>query len=141
MMSERPSPAPCRLLIIEDDWLISELLADQVDELDLEVAGVAATIPEAMTLLATEAIDAVLLDMKLHDRFTGEIADALQRQGVPFLFVTGYARPPDPRFDRVPVLRKPVDICELQLALQQIMPPRCFPNRSGPTQQQPLAAR
>ena len=30
---------PCRLLIIEDDWLISTLIEDQLAELSLEIAG------------------------------------------------------------------------------------------------------
>jgi CheY-like chemotaxis protein len=127
-MSKRSSiVGPCRVLIVEDDWLISEVLADQVSELDLEVVGVAATVAEALDFLATEDIDAVLLDMKLHERFAGEVADELQRQGVPFLFVTGYAKALDPRYDDVPILRKPFDMIALQAALADILPPRCLP--------------
>jgi CheY-like chemotaxis protein len=127
-MAKRPSiAAPCRLLIVEDDWLISEVIADQVNELNLEVVGVAGTVAEALHFLATEDIDAVLLDMKLHERFAGEVADELQRQGLPFLFVTGYAKALDPRYDNVPILRKPFDMIELQAALADILPPQCLP--------------
>jgi DNA-binding response OmpR family regulator len=127
-MSERPSiAAPCRVLIVEDDWLISEVLADQVSEMNLQVVGVAATVAEALGFLATEDIDAVLLDMKLHERFAGDVAAELQRQGVPFLFVTGYAKALDPRYDDVPILRKPFDMIELQAALADILPARCLP--------------
>jgi CheY-like chemotaxis protein len=127
-MSKRTSiVAPCRVLIVEDDWLISEVLAAQVSELNLEVAGVAGTVAEALDFLASEDIDAVLLDMKLHERFAGEVAAELQRQGVPFLFVTGYAKAPDPRYDDVPILRKPFDVSELQAALAAILPPPCLP--------------
>jgi CheY-like chemotaxis protein len=126
-MSKRSSiVGPCRVLIVEDDWLIAEVLADQVSELDLEVVGVAATVAEALHFLATEDIDAVLLDMKLHQRFAGEVADELQRQRVPFLFVTGYAKALDPRHDGVPILRKPFDMIALQAALADILPPRCL---------------
>jgi CheY-like chemotaxis protein len=123
--------APCRVLIVEDDWLISETIADQLGELNLKVVGIAATVSEALDFLATEEIDAVLLDMKLHERFAGEVADELQRQGVPFLFVTGYAKALDPRYDGVPILRKPFDMSELQAALADILPPQCFPEREN----------
>jgi CheY-like chemotaxis protein len=127
-MAKRPSVmAPCRVLIVEDDWLISEVLADQVNELNLQVVGVAATVAEALDFLATEDIDAVLLDMKLHERFAGEVAEELQRQGVPFLFVTGYDKALDPRYDGVPILRKPFDMIALQAALADILPPQCLP--------------
>ena len=137
-MSKRSSiVAPCRLLIIEDDWLIAEALADQLDELNLEVAGVAGTVAEALDLLATSEIDAALLDMKLHDRFAGEVADALRQQGVPFLFVSAYSRAPDPGYDAVPILRKPFKTTDLQAALTALLP-QCFPH-SGREEERPFA--
>jgi CheY-like chemotaxis protein len=127
-MPKNPSIAvPCRLLIVEDEWLVAAGIADQLDELNLEVAGIAVTEPEALRLLATTDVDAVLLDMKMHEKFVGEVADALQRQGVPFLFVSGYTRAPDPRYDEVPILVKPFDVTELHAALASILPPQCFP--------------
>ena len=42
---------PCRLLIVEDDWLISTLIEDQVTELDLEIAGVATSVADALRLI------------------------------------------------------------------------------------------
>jgi len=131
--------APCRLLIIEDDWLISEALADQLNELNLEVAGIADSVTEALNLLATADIDAALLDMKLHDTFAGEVADALQRQGVPFLFVSGYSKALDPRYDEVPILRKPFETAALQAALASILPPPCCPQSDAP-QERPTAS-
>jgi CheY-like chemotaxis protein len=131
-MVKRPSVmAPCRLLIVEDDWLISQTIADQLSELSLDVVGIAATVPEALDFLATEDIDAVLLDMKLHERFAGEVAEELQRQGMPFLFVSGYSKALDPRYAHVPILMKPFDMLQLRVALADVLPPQCFPERDN----------
>jgi CheY-like chemotaxis protein len=127
-----PSPrsrraAPCRLLVIEDEWLISELIRDQLDELNLAVAGIAATVDEALHLVEILEVDAALLDMNLHHKFSGEVADALKRKQVPFLFVSGYSKAPDPRHDGVPILIKPFEVADLQAALEHILPPQCLP--------------
>jgi hypothetical protein len=115
---------PCRLLITEDDWLISALLEDQPAELNLEIAGMAATVKDA--LVETTEVDAALPDMKLHETFSGEVADALWSRRIPFLFVSGYAKVPDRRYDSVPVLLKPFDVADLDRALQGVLPPKCL---------------
>jgi CheY-like chemotaxis protein len=127
-MSKRGSiEPPCRLLVIEDEFLISELIADQLGELNLEVAGTATTVAQALHAIKTVDIDAALLDMRLHGKFSGEVADALSREGIPFLFVSGYSSVPDPRFGHIPILLKPFDTSTLQAALAGILPPKCFP--------------
>jgi CheY-like chemotaxis protein len=127
-MSKRGSiEPPCRLLVIEDEFLISELIADQLEELNLEVAGTARTVAQALDLIKTVEIDAALLDMRLDEKFAGEVADALSRDGIPFLFVSGYASAPDPRYRDVPILLKPFETSTLKAALTGILPPKCFP--------------
>ena len=121
-----PRAGPCRLLLIEDEWLISELIADQLDELNLQVAGVAATVEEALHLVETVAFDAALLDMNLHQKFADGVADAIKAKEIPFLFVSGYTKVPDPRYEDVPILVKPFDVADLKAALQGILPPKCF---------------
>jgi CheY-like chemotaxis protein len=115
------------LLVIEDEFLISELIADQLEELNLEVAGTARTVAEALQSIETVEIDAALLDMRLDEKFSGEVADALSREGIPFLFVSGYSTAPDPRYRDVPILLKPFETGSLRAALQGILPPKCFP--------------
>jgi CheY-like chemotaxis protein len=127
-MSKRESiEPPCRLLIVEDDGLISEMIQDQVAELNLEIAGVAASVAGALRLIETVELDAALLDMKLHEGFSGDVADALVAHGIPFLFVSGYAKAPDPRHEAVPILLKPFDIAELKKAVEGVLPQKCLP--------------
>ena len=118
---------PCRLLIIEDDWLISTLIEDQLAELSLEIAGVATSVADALRLIATVEIDAALLDMKLQEEFAGKVADALKAHGIPFVFVSGYSRAPGPRYGDVPILLKPFDVDELKTAVEGMLSDKCFP--------------
>jgi hypothetical protein len=56
----------------------------------------------------------------------------LTKQGVPFVFVTGYAPSSvDPRFARVPVLQKPVLQNELASALGEILERRARAVKQG----------
>ena len=96
-------------------------------ELDLEIAGVATSVADALRLIGTVDIDAALLDMKLQEEFAGEVADALAAHGIPFVFVSGYSRAPSARYAAVPILLKPVGIDELRTALAEMLSPKCFP--------------
>ena len=66
-MPPRRRTRPIRVLIVEDERLLAELLADVVaDEEDMLVVGVAATVAEA-TALARQRPDVVLMDYRLPD--------------------------------------------------------------------------
>jgi len=67
-----------------------------------------ASAKEALDLVEREALDAALLDGSLHGSPVDEVAAALTRRNVPFLFVTGYGRDSLPQaFRNVAVLSKP----------------------------------
>ena len=55
-----------------------------------EVVGPAATVAEALKLVASERLDGAVLDINLGGDRVYPVADALRARGVPFLFVSGY---------------------------------------------------
>lgn len=62
-----------RVLIVDDHQLLVDALSDNlVDEPDLEVVGTAATLSEALPLVAGETPDVVLLDHRLEDSDSAE---------------------------------------------------------------------
>ena len=79
-----------RVLLVEDEPLISMMLEDFIDALDRTVAGTADSVAAALPLIEAGGIDAAILDVNLRG---GEksfpIADALTERGVPFVFATG----------------------------------------------------
>ena len=111
-----------RLLVVEDEMLILMLIEDMLGELGCESVTAAATIDQALALIAAQGFDAALLDMNLSGDKSYAVADALAARGVPFVFSTGYSRPDmvDGYRDR-PVLRKPFQYEELAVILTGLL--------------------
>lgn len=109
----KPSSQPlagCRVLIVEDRYLIAAELAHEVDRMGAEVLGPSATVAAAQEIVAREPLDAALLDVNLEEELAFPLAEALLAKGVPFMFLTGYdsdVLPPEWRDS--PRLAKPVN--------------------------------
>jgi CheY-like chemotaxis protein len=103
----RPSP---RILVVEDEYLLADDLADGLAALGAIVIGPVGGLDEALSLLEnTPEIDAALLDINLRGEMVFPLADALAVRGVPYLFATGYGHEGIPeRYQRARVLEKPV---------------------------------
>lgn len=97
-----------RLLVVEDEPLIAGYLVDSLKEIGAEIVGPAGTVDEALHLIERDSLDAALLDGNLHGKPADDVAAALTRRNVPFIFVTGYGEKGLPHaFGRVGVLSKP----------------------------------
>lgn len=113
-----------RLLVVEDEFVIALDLQNLLEAAGHEVVALAASVPDALALLAVEApgrqqplLDGAVLDVNLRGEPATPVADALAARGVPFVFVSGYGaagRPPG--HETAPVLAKPYsegDLLEL----------------------------
>ncbi|MFZ1952904.1 MAG: hypothetical protein WB037_09955 [Pseudolabrys sp.] len=74
---------PPRILIIEDEALISLMIEDMVQELGYRVSGIANTMAVARREFAKRNYDAVLLDINIGGRYHAETADHLLGWGHP----------------------------------------------------------
>ncbi|HWE47219.1 MAG TPA: response regulator [Caulobacteraceae bacterium] len=111
-----------RILIVEDEWLIADLLEAMLDELGYDAVGPASSVQEALELIQEQAVDAALLDVSLGRVRSYPVAEALMRAGTPFLFLTGYIDGDLPaQFRSAPVLCKPVSLVELKAPLEQLV--------------------
>jgi CheY-like chemotaxis protein len=114
-----------RVLVVEDEIIVSWLLEDMLADLGCAVVGPAACVKEALAMIDGEAIDAAVLDVNLDGQPSYAIADALAASGVPFVFSTGYA--PNSLLDgyrAIPTLQKPFHASELADALASVLPTR-----------------
>ncbi|MGA8824267.1 MAG: response regulator [Pseudolabrys sp.] len=114
---------PPRILIIEDEALISLMIEDMVQELGYRVSGIANTMAVASREFAKRNYDAVLLDINIGGRYHAETADHLLGWGIPFAFVTGYDYLVDPRHEKIPVLQKPFEPAHLRALLEELVGP------------------
>ena len=127
-----PNPrAPPRVLIIEDQMLIDNLVDDIVSELGYAVSGMAAAAAAAHQEFVKRNFDAVLLEIGLDGPYSPEIADVLLETGIPFAFVTAYDGPFEARHADVPLLRKPFTADQLRVLLEKLVGAKWVARREG----------
>jgi len=81
-----------RILIIEDEPLISMMLEDFIDVLGHAVAGTADNVSDALVAVESGELDAAILDINLRGgEKSWPVADALASAGIPFVLATGGA--------------------------------------------------
>ena len=101
-----------RILVVEDEILVSMLVEDELRGAGAEVVGPVPTVGEALRLIEAAAADggigAAVLDINLDGRHVAPVADRLAALDVPFVFATGYGENRDTGgHGAAPVLRKP----------------------------------
>ena len=105
-----------RLLVVEDEALISLLIEDLVTSLGCALAGTASNVSEALKLIEAVPIDGALIDVNLGGEIAAPVSQALSEKGIPLILVTGYEEPP---LDEFPVVHKPFESRELRDAIIQ----------------------
>ena len=102
--------------------IIALEIESQLEDLGLGASLIASTVESALAILNVRQIDFAILDMNLGHETSEEIAVALQANGVPFLFLTGYDElsATTGRFESVPMLTKPFMVATLRTALEGI---------------------
>ena len=115
-------PRGRRVLVVEDEIIVSWNLQDMLSDLGCEVVGPAVRVDEALGMI--DGIDAAVLDVNLGGQTSFAIADALAARGVPFAFSTGYEKDSLPDDYRTfPVLRKPFHRSEVAELLAKLWAP------------------
>ncbi len=100
-----PQLAGKRILVVEDEPMISMLIEDILFHLECVVVGPASNLALALNLAENREFDAAILDVRLGSENSFPVADVLKRAGIPFAFATGYA---DGSFlHNAPILQKP----------------------------------
>jgi ActR/RegA family two-component response regulator len=110
----------CRLLIVEDDYLIAVDLSRSLESRGAEIVGPAGSVEGALRLIEAEGnrLDGAVLDINLRDERVYPVADALAARGVPFVFLTGYDAQVIPdTYAGVPRSEKPVSTALLARTL------------------------
>ena len=112
-----------RILIVEDETLISMLFEDILLELGCEIVGPAFNIKQALELAREAAIDAAILDVNLGGDPIFPVATVLASRAIPLVFSSGYGSGGLPeRWQDRPTLPKPFTAAEVVAALQDLVP-------------------
>jgi len=106
-----------RVLVVEDEVLLAMMLEDVFSDAGAHVVGPAATVEQAIALIASEVIDVALLDVCLRDQRSDPVAETLRQRGVPYVLATGYNNPHGAELASAPTLRKPYQFEQVEAAL------------------------
>ncbi len=107
-----------RILIIEDESMITMLLEDTLADMGCQVVAVASQLDEAMEKAASLDFDVAILDVNLNGSQSYPVAEALVKRSIPFVFTTGYGAAGVPeKFRQVPLLPKPFQPGDLENAV------------------------
>lgn len=113
-----------RILVIEDEPLVSMDIETILSESGFAVAGPAANIAHARRMIETETFDGALVDANLDGQPVDELASALVSRGIPFVFLTGYGRESLPNaFRHASMIEKPYTREQLISAMGKALNP------------------
>jgi CheY-like chemotaxis protein len=107
-----------RVLILEDEYLISVMIEDILKDLGCQSVASATGIESALQLISTYDPEFALIDYSIGAGTSQDVAQALVDRGIPFAFVTG--RLPDDMvagFADVPFVSKPFEPEDIEDAL------------------------
>jgi len=112
------------VMILEDNFLVAEMIRLAVEDADLTPLGPARTLEDGRALLGASDLDGAILDIQVGGDHSFPIARALKSSNVPFIFVSGYDRtilPAD--LESEFLVRKPVLVGDItQLAAERFRP-------------------
>ena len=110
-----------RVLVVEDEMMVSMLIEDMLSELGCLVVGPASRLDEALSLAKEAELDCAVLDVNLGGQPIFPLADLLRERGRPFAFATGYGDAGLREADRgSPVLQKPFREGDLARVLSEL---------------------
>ena len=125
MASSGKTDAGNRVLVVEDEPMIRLLLDDMLSDLGYTMAAEAGALDEALVAAKNGEFDLAILDVNLNGQPITPVVNVLVERGVPFVFVSGYARRGIPEaHSNIPLLQKPFQADGLARALASVAPKR-----------------
>jgi CheY-like chemotaxis protein len=88
-----------RVLVVEDEFLVSLTTVEFLESLGCEVVGPAVRLAVAFELAQSESLDAAVLDINIAGDTVWPVAEVLRRRAIPFIFLSAH-----PRVSEVPML-------------------------------------
>ena len=111
-----------RILIVDDEPLISMMVEGWLNELGCEVVGPAGSVQDGLKLIASRELDAAILDINLGGQDCYLMANTLEQRGVPFAFASGGSDLRAAQSFKNPIfLQKPFDFQGVKTVLGKLL--------------------
>jgi DNA-binding response OmpR family regulator len=110
-----------KILIVDDEPLITAMMEDWLSELGHVVVGPAHNLARALDL-ANSDIDAAVVDVSLGRDNSYPLVEALIGRGLPLALATGHGQDGiDPRYRAQSTLRKPFDFATFRRTVDELL--------------------
>jgi DNA-binding response OmpR family regulator len=106
-----------RVLVVEDEAMLSLNLAAMLRDLGCVVAGTADKLDDALHMARTSDFDVALLDVNIGGKRVDPVTEVIRARGTPIIFVTGYGKTAASGL----VLEKPYDAAALERMLSEAL--------------------
>lgn len=81
-----------RVLVVEDEMMVSMLIEDVLVEQRCAVVGPYGQLADALAAARTQALDLAVLDVNIIGGRVYPVAEVLEQRGIPFVFLSGYGQ-------------------------------------------------
>ena len=110
-----------RVLIVEDEYLVAEEIANTLRESKIHVVGPIGMIHEAYEAVQDTSLDCAVMDINIGGGASFPLIDVLIQRSVPVLLMTGYDQEELPmKYRSLPLVQKPLLRGELARALGRL---------------------
>ena len=101
----------CRILIVDDEPIISMAMGYAITDAQGEVVGPASNVKSALALATTQEITAAIMDVNLPDGIISPVVEYLVPRHVPIILLTGVGIPEElsAQFPSLVVFIKPTN--------------------------------
>lgn len=112
-----------RILVVDDETLITMLVEEWLSELGFETIGPAHCVASSLALIErTTEIDGAILDVSLGTENCDLVEDALVKRGIPYVLATGRGSGNvAPRSKDALILSKPFNFEEMEVILGKLL--------------------
>lgn len=117
--------AGLRILVVEDEYMVAELLCIHLERFGCTVIGPFADVDGAVAAVHEHHLDGALLDANLNGLSSAPVAEALSAASVPFVLATGYGglALSEAILNRAPRVNKPFIGAELKAVMEAVFRP------------------
>ncbi len=116
-----------RVLVVEDEAMIADMVEDMLSQLGAVVIGPAGTLAKGLELARSEVLDAAMLDVNIRSERIDPVVEVLRARAVPFVFATGYGDAIGAAMAGVDILEKPFTQDKIKNALLNALQRRAQP--------------
>lgn len=111
-----------RVLVVEDEFMVSALIEDILLDSGCQIAGVASRLNDALEKAKSLSFDVAIVDVNLNGQQSLPVAEILAKRHIPFVLASGYgASSLSEAFPNVPILQKPFQQKDLAQAISEAL--------------------